>query len=26
MLSVSYRKLNDVKPWAPGPVKKLKAR
>lgn len=25
-LSVTYRKLNDVKPWAPGPVKKLKAR
>lgn len=25
-LSVSYRRLNDVKPWAPGPVKRLKPR
>ncbi len=25
-LSVSYRKLNDIKAWAPGPVKKLKPR
>jgi hypothetical protein len=25
-LSVAYRKLNDVKPWAPAPVKKLKPR
>jgi hypothetical protein len=25
-LSVSYRRLNDAKPWSPGPVKKLKPR
>jgi len=25
-LSVSYRKLKDIKDWAPGPVKKLKPR
>jgi len=25
-LSVSYRKLNEIKAWSPGPVKKLKAR
>jgi hypothetical protein len=25
-LTVSYRKLNDVKPWEPRPVKHLKAR
>jgi hypothetical protein len=25
-LSVSYRRLNDVKGWSPGPVKKLKPR
>jgi len=25
-LSVSYRKLDEIKAWAPGPVKKLKPR